>query len=164
MRRTCGLIAVTLVAVSGAFWGVGGRAQQEPPPDGIAAKAGEKLDELGRSIRRGIENAEESVREGINKTGGTVREGFTKTRESVQGMGVLSRVYGRLHWDRSLNSSTLFVKAEAGVVTLRGSVADEAARDKAVDLAKDTVGVTHVIDQLVVLSPATKTTISPTKH
>ena len=77
-----------------------------------------------------IENAEESVREGINKTGGTVREGFTKTRESVQGMGVLSRVYGRLHWDKSLNSSSLFVKAEAGAVTLRGSVADEAARDQ----------------------------------
>jgi hyperosmotically inducible protein len=164
MRRTYGLIAATLIAVTGAFWTAWGRAQQEPAQEGVAAKAGEKIDDLGRAIRRGIENAEESVRDGINKTGGTVREGFTKTRESVQGMGVLSRVYGRLHWDKSLHSSSLFVKAEAGAVTLRGSVPDEAARTKAVDLAKDTVGVTHVIDQLTVLSAGATTTISPTKR
>jgi hypothetical protein len=164
MKKTYALTAAVAVAVAGASWSVWVRAQQEPPQDGVAAKAGEKIDEVGRAIRRGIENAEESVREGINKTSGTVREGFTRTRESVQGMGVLSRVYGRLHWDKSLHSSTLFVKAEAGAVTLRGAVPDEAARDKAIDLAKDTVGVTHVIDQLTILTTATKTTIAPTKR
>jgi hyperosmotically inducible periplasmic protein len=162
MRRTHGLMAAAVLAVTGVLWSGWLRAQQDPPQDGVAAKAGEKLDEVGRAIRRGIENAEESVRDGINKTGATVREGFTKTRESVQGMGVLSRVYSRLHWDKSLHSSTLFVKAEAGAVTLRGSVPDETAKAKAVDLAKDTVGVTHVIDQLTVLSTGASTTTTTT--
>jgi hypothetical protein len=164
MKKTHGLLAAAVIAFTGFIWSMVGRAQQEQPQEGVAAKAGEKIDEVGRAIRRGIENAEDAVRDGINKTGGTVREGFTKTRESVQGMGVLSRVYGRLHWDKSLNSSSLFVRAEGGAVTLRGSVPDEAARAKAVDLAKDTVGVTHVIDQLTVLSTSTKTIISPPKR
>jgi hyperosmotically inducible protein len=163
MSKTHGLLAVATFALTGALWSMGGRAQQEPPPEGVAAKAGEKIDEVGRAIRRSFENAEDAVRDGINKTGGTVREGFTKTRESVQGMGVLSRVYGRLHWEKSLNSSSLFVRAEGGAVTLRGAVADEVARAKAVDLAKDTVGVTQVIDQLTVLATSTKTTLSPPK-
>ena len=138
--------------------GRGLSAQQDPPPEGVAAKAGEKLDEVGRAIRKGIENAEETVRGGLNKTGETVREGFAKSRETVQAMGLVPRVYGRLHWDKALYSSTLFVKAEGGAVTIRGLVPDEAAKAKAVSLVKDTVGVTQVIVQLNVASPSVGTT------
>ena len=38
---------------------------------------------------------------GSTETGETVREGFARTKESVQGMGLVPRVYGRLHWDKS---------------------------------------------------------------
>ena len=63
-------------------------------------------------------------------------------------MGIPSRVYGRLHWDKQFHSISLFVKAEGGTVTVRGTLPDEAAKAKAIDLIKDTVGVTRVIDQL----------------
>jgi hypothetical protein len=143
-----------------AFWSIAGRAQQDPQPEGAATKAGEKLDEVGRAIKKGILNAEETVRDGLNKTGETVREGFAKTRESVQGMGLVPRVYGRLHWDKALNSSALFVKADAGSVTVRGFVPDDATKTKAIALVKDTVGVTHVIDQISVL-PSSAATSRP---
>jgi osmotically-inducible protein OsmY len=152
MRKMYGAAAVTLFALSVAFWAGAGRAQQEPRQEGVAEKAGEKLDEFGRAIKKGIENAGEKVREGVSKTEGTVREAFTKTRDTVHGMEVLSRVYGRLHWEKALYSSSLYVKAEGGSVTLRGIVPDEAARAKAVALAAETVGVTRVIDQLSVLT------------
>ena len=42
--------AAATVALSLAGWTVASRAQQDPLPDGAAAKAGEKLDELGRAI------------------------------------------------------------------------------------------------------------------
>ena len=96
----------------------------------------------------------------MNKTGETVREGFAKTRETVQGMGIPSRVYGRLHWDKEFHAISLFVKAEGGTVTVRGTLPDEAAKAKAIELIKDTVGVTHVIDQLSVLS-SSESTVSP---
>ena len=37
-------------------------------------------------------------------------------------------------------------------MTVRGTLPDDAAKAKAIDLIKDTVGVTRVIDQLSVLS------------
>ena len=42
-------------------------AQQE----GVAAKAGEKIDELGRAIKNDVQTAEDNIREGFTKTGET---------------------------------------------------------------------------------------------
>jgi hypothetical protein len=136
MKTTYGLMAVTIAAFALALGAAAARSQQE----GVAQKAGEKLDEVGRAIKDGIE-----------KAGETVREGFTRTRESVQAMGVLSRVYGRLHWDKALHASSIVLKGEGGLITIRGMVADETSRTKAVTLAAETVGVTRVIDQLMVV-------------
>jgi hypothetical protein len=158
MRKILGTFGAAVVALSFVGWSVASRAQQDPPPDGAAAKAGEKLDELGRAIRRSLIDAEETVREGLNRTGETVRDGFARTRESVQGMGLVPRVYGRLHWDRALHTSPIFVKAEGGAVTIRGTVPDEAAKAKAISLAHDTFGVTRVIVQLNVAAPSAETT------
>jgi hypothetical protein len=157
MRRSYGVAGVALLCLAVAFVGNAGLAQQEPQQGGVAEKAGEKLDEVGRAIKQGIVNAEETVREGLNKTGETVRESFAKTRESVNAMGLGPRVYGRLHWDRSLNGCSLFIKVEGSRVTLRGAVPDAAAEAKALALVGETVGVTQVIDQLTVLAPRTST-------
>src|ERR1700678_4496488 len=154
MKKTYQTAIMTLLSVGVVFWSMTGRAQQDPqdPQEGVATKAAEKIDDLGRAIKRRFLNAEEPVRGGLNKTGETVREGFAKTRETVQSMGIPSRVYGRLHWDKEFYSISLFVKAEGGRVTVRGILPDDAAKAKAIALIKDTVGVTHVIDQISVLS------------
>jgi hyperosmotically inducible periplasmic protein len=159
MKKTYQTAIMTLLSVGVVFWSMTGRAQQDPqdPQEGVATKAAEKIDDLGRAIKRGFLNAEESVRGGLNKTGETVREGFAKTRETVQSMGIPSRVYGRLHWDKEFYSIPLFVKAEGGTVTVRGTLPDAAAKAKAIDLIKDTVGVTRVIDELTVLSSSDST-------
>ena len=107
-----------VIGLTVPFWGGAGLAEQEPQQGGVAEKAGERLDEFGRAIKQGIVNAEETVREGLNKTGETVRESFAKTRESVNTMGLGPRVYGRLHWDKALNSCSLFIKVEGSRVTL----------------------------------------------
>ena len=43
-------------------------------------------------------------------------------------MGIPSRVYGRLHWDKEFHSISLFVKGAGGRVTVRGILPDEAAK------------------------------------
>ena len=43
-----------------------------------------------------------------------------------------------------------------GAVVLQGSVADEAAKDRAVDLAESTLGVTAVVDELAVVKKDVK--------
>jgi hyperosmotically inducible periplasmic protein len=152
-------VGAALVGLSVVGWGVATRGQQDPAPQdsGAASKAGEKLDELGRAIRRSLIDAEDTVREGLNRTGGTVRDGFNRTKESVQGMGIVPRVYGRLHWDKALHACQFVVKAEGGAVTIRGAVPDEAAKAKAISLARDTFGVTRVIAQLRILAPSIDT-------
>jgi hyperosmotically inducible periplasmic protein len=149
MRKSYGIATLIPLVIGLAFWVGHSRAQQQ---EGAAAKAGEKIDEVGRKIKKGIEKAEDAV-----------REGFHKTRDSVHSMGVMSRVYGRLHWDKALHASTLTVKVEDGVVTLRGAVPTRAAKSKAVTLAAETVGVTKVIDELSVPASEADESRSPTK-
>ncbi|MDG3004941.1 BON domain-containing protein [Paludisphaera mucosa] len=141
-------------AALGTMLAVGGpaaraQAQQEP---GAIERAGEKLDEAGRSLRQGLER-------GFNRTKEVVRESFEKTRARVNDMNIEARVYGRLHWDKMLETSTFDLSSEAqGIVTLRGSVPTVEARKHAVALAADTVGVTRVIDQLAVQTGSETTT------
>jgi hypothetical protein len=100
---------------------------------GVVGRAGEALDKAGRSIRRGVENA--------------VARGEAAVREA----SVLDRVYARIHWDKKLNGSVIDLEVQAdGTTTLRGAVADAAAKKRAVILARDTVGVTTVVDELTI--------------
>ena len=78
-------------------------------------------------------------------------------------MGVESRVYSRLHWDKALNDATIeLVMSQNGVITLNGSVASARAKAKAVELAEETMGVTEVIDQLAV-RPSAEVTPAPVR-
>jgi hypothetical protein len=69
MHKILGMTGAAIVALSLAGWAVGARGQQDPPPEGAAAKAGEKLDDLGRALRRSLVDAEDSLRQGLNRTG-----------------------------------------------------------------------------------------------
>jgi hyperosmotically inducible periplasmic protein len=140
MSRKRFATATLLVTAVVATWALGGRAQ----PQGAGEKVGQKLDEAGRRIRRGAE-----------QVGAGVREGFDRTRAAVHNMGVQSRVYGRIHWDKALTDAAIELEVKAdGATVLRGTVPDVAAKQKAVALARETVGVTRVIDQLTVPTPA----------
>ncbi len=83
--------------------------------------------------------------------GDAIRDQYEKARAGVHNMSVAARVYGRLHWDKALANSKVEIDVqEEGVAVLTGTVGDAVARSKAVQLAQDTVGVTKVVDQLVV--------------
>lgn len=134
MSRTNGARwGLTLVALA-ALTAYSARAQQQ----GVGERIGEKLDEAGSAVRRGAERA-----------GDAVKEQFGRAKASVNALGIEGRVYGRLHWDKALEKASIDVSAaKDGTVTLTGTVADSAARAKALVLTGDTVGVARVVDQL----------------
>jgi hyperosmotically inducible protein len=104
---------------------------------GAGERAGEALDNAGRNIRRGVQNA------------------FARSRATVHEQEVLARVYSRIHWDKMLVGSTLELEVrDDGTAVLRGAVPNKASKERAVVLARDTVGVTQVVDELTILPPA----------
>ncbi|QDV38487.1 BON domain-containing protein [Tautonia plasticadhaerens] len=105
-------------------------------PDGPAEQVGEvvggALDTAGRAVERGLRTA------------------FARTRGAVESMEVIARVYSRLHWDKQLAGSRLYLESRpGGVVLLRGSVPSAEAADRAVALAASTLGVSQVVSELV---------------
>jgi hyperosmotically inducible protein len=135
MKKVYGIAVLVALGLFAAWAAGSGHAQQ----DGPATKAGEKLDQVGRKIRKSLDRAES-----------VVREGFHKTRESVHSMNVAARIYGRLHWDKALTTSNLNVKVEEGVATISGMVPTAEARAKAVTLTAETVGVNRVVNELII--------------
>ena len=66
-------------------------------------------------------------------------------------MGVQGRVYGRLHWDKTLEGANVDVSVRDNqVVVLTDHVATATAKLNAEQIANDTVGVTNVVNELVV--------------
>jgi hyperosmotically inducible periplasmic protein len=100
----------------------------------------------GEVIKEKVGQAVESVKKGAGQAEEAVKDQYSKAKESVQKLSIDHRVYGRLHWDKTLNAAKIEVKpgARAGAVILVGTVADANARNKAYTLALDTVGVTQV--------------------
>jgi osmotically-inducible protein OsmY len=59
-----------------------------------------------------------------------------------------TRVALRLRWDKDLEGTAIEVHANNGVVELGGTVTKMTQRQRAVQLARTTVGVTEVVDAL----------------
>lgn len=113
----------------------------------VGDRVGDGLDKAGRAVRGGLQTAGQAVRGGVNNA-----------RTSVANMEVVNRVYSRLHWDKALASSTLEVEIRAGgIAVLTGVAPDKATKDKALNLAADTIGVVQVVDQISVVAPGAAT-------
>lgn len=142
MRNKLALVGIGCVAALGIL------AATSRGQEGVVEKAGRGLDDFGRGIKRGVIELSEGF-----------RTRFEAVRTDVQRMGIPTRVYSRIHWDKTLVNARIEVHAfRDGSVLLRGSVADTAARDRAVSLARDTVDVTGVIDELTTLLPPEEST------
>lgn len=108
--------------------------------EGVGKRVGEKVDEAVEGIKRGISSASEQA-----------RQRFAQIKQSVRNMGVEARIYSRLHWDKDLADAPLDLEVrDGGTAIVRGTVRTQEARQKAIRLANDTVGVVKVEDELLV--------------
>jgi hypothetical protein len=93
---------------------------------------------IGRRIDKGLAQFSEEI-----------QHAWANARRTVDELGVQGRVYGRLRWDKALADEPIDVEIQqTDTVVLTGRVPDEKTRQKAVRLAKDTVGVRDVVDRL----------------
>jgi hyperosmotically inducible periplasmic protein len=83
------------------------------------------------------------------------KHGMSKTGEAINDAWITTKVKYHLTGEDLLKDSDINVDTNNHVVTLKGTVRSAAGRARAVLLAKDTEGVSKVVDQL---------TIGPKKH
>jgi osmotically-inducible protein OsmY len=97
-------------------------------------------DSIGDKVNRGVQQVESKLRQ----TWGDIKR-------ATHRMTVEGRVYARLYWDKALTDAPFKIETkDGGVVILKGSVPTSEARHRAVELARNTVGVNETVDELSV--------------
>lgn len=104
---------------------------------GKAESVGRKTDEGIERGKEGAEKAWEKTKDGTARAGAEVSDGWISTTIKTKFMG-----------NEGTRASTIDVDTDHHVVTLTGTAVSEAARAKAVELARATTGVTKVVDRL----------------
>jgi hyperosmotically inducible protein len=80
--------------------------------------------------------------------GEKVAVGATEAKRAVGNAGLTTKIKAKMSLDDTIDATRIDVDTENGVVTLSGSVATEAQRTRAVQLARETNGVRQVVDRL----------------
>lgn len=82
------------------------------------------------------------------KIGEKVAVGANEAERAVANAGLTTKIKAKMALDDLVKAAAIDVDTDGTVVTLSGTVRSAAERDRALQLARETVGVTQVIDQL----------------
>ena len=92
----------------------------------------------------------EKARETGAKIGETVATGAAKAEQALSEGALTAKIKSKMALDDTVKALSIDVDTKGTVVTLSGTVGSEAVRAKAVQLARETAGVTAVNDRLVI--------------
>ena len=86
----------------------------------------------------------------VDKTAATVGQAATKLEQAVDAGSLTLKIKSKMALDDMVKARTINVDTTGSVVTLTGTVESNRERERAVQLARETVGVTNVVDKLQV--------------
>jgi hyperosmotically inducible protein len=143
------ILVVVIVVGAAAFllgyrWG-GGRSQatttSEPAarPETAVGTRGDRVD-----------TTRERAREAGAEIGEKVAVGAQKASETLEEAGLTAKVKSKIALDDTLDGSRIHVTTDDSRVTLTGTVINDAQHRRALDLARETEGVSTVVDHLSV--------------
>lgn len=92
----------------------------------------------------------ERAREAGAEVGEKVAAGANEARAALRNASLTAKIKSKMALDDTIKAADINVDTAGSVVTLTGTVHSEAERTRAVQLAKETQGVTSVTDRLVV--------------
>jgi len=91
-----------------------------------------------------------TVRDRLDRLDASAGRAVQKVDDFVSDAALSGKIKSKMALDELVRARTIDVSTTGGVVTLAGTVQSVAERDKALLLARDTKGITRVIDHLVV--------------
>jgi len=138
-RALLRLVFVLVILVGAAafflgWWGSGfSRRDTSAPPVGTTGRVdAEKAKEVGAQV--GAKTAEAA-----NRAGAILNEGT-----------LTAKIKSKMALDDLVRARSIDVTTTGQVVTLTGTVGSQAERNRALQLARETAGVTQVVDRLTV--------------
>lgn len=108
----------------------------------------EDIDEAAREARQEGREAAEAAKETGREVQRRAGEAADRTGAAVSDAGVTAAVKAKFLADTAVSGLKIDVDTSDGVVTLTGTVATKAEADRAVMLARETGGVTRVVNNL----------------
>jgi hyperosmotically inducible protein len=137
------LILVVVVAAAAfllGYWGTGRVLPVGEPRDGVGttgtpAPAPPKIDT-------------ERAREVGAEVGERTAAAANQARQAITEGSLTGKIKAKMALDDSIKALDIDVDTNGSIVTLSGVVGNEAQRQRAVQLARETVGVTQVVDHL----------------
>jgi hyperosmotically inducible periplasmic protein len=118
------------------------RAGANKAAEGVGVAAGE--------TKKGVEKAGEKTAEGVSVAAHETKNAAKKTGEVVSDSWITTKVKAKFVGEDALKHSHISVSTTDNVVTLTGTVASEAGRERAIAIVKQTDGVKDVVDKLTI--------------
>jgi hyperosmotically inducible protein len=92
----------------------------------------------------------DKARETGAKIGESVATGAAKAEQALSEGALTAKIKSKMALDDTVKALSIDIDTEGTVVTLSGTVTSEAVRARALQLARETAGVTAVNDRLVI--------------
>ena len=132
------LVLVIVAAVAAFFFGYRFADRgSSGAPEGVTGTSGAQVD---------VDRA----RDAGARVGETVAEGANQVQRAATDAGLTAKIKSKMALDDTVKAISIDVDTTNGIVTLNGFVPDAQARDRAVQLARETEGVVSVVDRLTI--------------
>lgn len=133
------LLAIVIVAAGVFFlgWDLDRLRGVDSPSDVIGTSGAEAARDVGAAARDAGETARAKTAQAADVTMRAIEDGR-----------LTSKIKAKMALDDSVKARALDVDTKDRVVTIRGDVRSEGERQRALALARETAGVTQVIDQI----------------
>lgn len=128
------LLAIIIVALGVFFlgWDINEWRGIDGPSNQVTIGDGQTAREVGTDVKQKTAQAADA------------------TMRAIEDGRVTAKIKAKMALDDSVKALNLDVDTKDGVVTVKGTVRSDAERQRALALARETAGVTQVVDQLQV--------------
>ncbi|MEN3339790.1 MAG: hyperosmotically inducible periplasmic protein [Acidobacteriota bacterium] len=136
------LVVILIVLAAGVAFFMGYRVGDRGTPHPATQPS------VGTPERRPVDTSK--ARETGAAVGEKVAVGANAAEHALESAALTGKIKAKMALDDTVKAAAIDIENDNGVITLKGTVRSEAERARAVQLARETAGVTSVNDRLTV--------------